>query len=331
MVALGRQVVASAVSLPGVESAGIVSVLPVSFNGNTDWIRFVGRPYHGEHNEVNQRDVSADYFRTLRAKLVRGRYFTDGDVASKTKVVIINQALVRRYFPAQDPIGQRFGDTSLSPNSIKEIVGIVDDIKEGQLDSEIWPAVYYPFDQSSDTSFSLVVRTSQDDPAVLPALRAAITRIDPAIGTARGAIMRERITDSPMAYLRRSSAWLIGGFAGVALLLGVVGLYGVVAYSVSQRTREIGIRLAMGAQRGSVYHLILGEAGRLTGIGILVGLVCAVAGATLMRTLLFGTPPWDIPTLAAVAAVLAMSALVASYIPARRAASVDPVEALRAE
>ena len=192
VVALARQVVGSAASLPGVESAGIVSVLPVSFNGNTDWIRFVGRPYQGEHNEVNQRDVSPDYFRTLRAKLVRGRYFTDGDVASKTRVVIINQALVRRYFPGQDPIGQRFGDTSLSPNSIKEIVGIVDDIKEGQLDSEIWPAVYYPFDQSPDTSFSLVVRSSQDDPAVLPALRAAINRIDPAIGTARGAIMREK-------------------------------------------------------------------------------------------------------------------------------------------
>jgi ABC-type antimicrobial peptide transport system permease subunit len=143
--------------------------------------------------------------------------------------------------------------------------------------------------------------------------------------------MSDRITDSPIAYLRRSSAWLIGGFAAVALLLGAVGLYGVVAYSVSHRTREIGIRLAMGAQRGSVYHLILREAARVTTIGILLGLVCAVAGATLMRNVLFGTPPWDMPTLAAVAAVLGMSALLASYIPARRAASVDPVEALRAD
>jgi predicted permease len=331
VVALGRQIVSRAAGLPGVESAGIASVLPVSFNGNTDWIRFVGRPYNGEHNEVNQRDVSPEYFRALRAKLMRGRFFTDADAASKTRVVIINRTLARRYFPNEDPIGKHFGDTSLSTNSIKEIVGVVDDIKEGALDSEIWPAVYYPFEQDPDTSFSIVVRSSQTDPSVLSTLQAEIHRIDPDIGTARGATMSDRITDSPIAYLRRSSAWLIGGFAAVALLLGAIGLYGVVAYSVSQRTREIGIRLAMGAQRGSVHHLILREAARVTTIGILLGLVCAVAGATLMRNLLFSTPPWDMPTLAAVAAVLGLSALLASYIPARRAASVDPVEALRAE
>ena len=143
--------------------------------------------------------------------------------------------------------------------------------------------------------------------------------------------MSDRITDSPVAYLRRSSAWLLGGFAALALLLGIVGLYGVIAYTVSQRRREIGVRLALGAQRGSVYQLVLGEAGRLTAIGIAVGLACSIAGAMLMRNLLFGTPPWDALTLAAVAAILGLSALVASYIPARRAAAVDPVEALRSE
>jgi macrolide transport system ATP-binding/permease protein len=331
VVALGKQIVGRIASLPGVESAGIASVLPVSFNGNTDWIRFVGRAYNGEHNEVNQRDVSPLYFKTLRASLVRGRYFTEADGASKPRVVIINQSLARHYFPGEDPIGRKIGDTSLSPASIKEIVGIVADIREGQLDSEIWPAVYYPFNQSPDTSFSLVVRTSQTERSVLPTLGAAIAHIDPDIGTIREATMSDRITDSPMAYLRRSSAWLLGGFAALALLLGIVGLYGVIAYTVSQRTREIGVRLALGAQRGSVCQLVLGEAGRLAGVGIAVGLVCSVAGATLMRNLLFGTPPWDVPTLAAVAAVLGISALLASYIPARRAAAVDPVDALRAE
>ena len=331
IVALGKQITERIAALPGVESVGLASLIPVSFNGNTDWIRFVGRPYNGEHNEVNQRDVSAGYLQTIGAALVAGRYFAESDDATKPRVVIINQALARRYFPGEDPIGKKFGGITLAPESIKEIVGVVADVREGQLDSEIWPAVYYPFNQSSDSSFTLVVRTTQSERAVLPMLAAAITRLDPDIGTIREATMADRITDSPVAYLRRSSAWLLGGFAGVALLLGIVGLYGVIAYTVSQRRREIGVRLALGAPRGSVYQLVLGEAGRLAAIGISLGLVCSVAGATLMRTLLFGTPPWDVPTLAAVAVVLGLSALLAAYVPARRAASVDPVEALRAE
>ena len=143
--------------------------------------------------------------------------------------------------------------------------------------------------------------------------------------------MREMIEDSPSAYLHRSSAWLVGAFGAVALLLGAIGLYGVVAYSVSQRTREIGVRMALGAQRGTVYQLILKEAGRLTTIGLVAGLLCALGAAKLMRKLLFGVESWDVPTLAAVAFVLAVAALLASYIPARRAASVNPVDALRIE
>ena len=143
--------------------------------------------------------------------------------------------------------------------------------------------------------------------------------------------MTERIRNSPSAYMHRSSAWLVGGFAVLALLLGVVGLYGVIAYSVSQRTREIGVRMALGAQRSSVYELVLKEAGWLTGIGIIAGLVCSVATTTLMRSLLFGVHAWDVSTLLAVAAMLALAALLASYIPAHRAASVNPVDALRAE
>ena len=143
--------------------------------------------------------------------------------------------------------------------------------------------------------------------------------------------MSQRINESPTAYVHRSSAYLVGGFAVLALLLGVVGLYGVIAYSVSQRTREIGVRMALGAQRKSVYQLIMREAVWLTGIGIAAGLVCAVGVATLIRSLLFGVRSWDVDTLASVSAVLAISALLASYIPARRAAQVDPMVALRYE
>ncbi len=328
---MGRKIVDRIASLPGVQSVGTSSVLPVSFNGNTEWIRFVGRPYGGEHNEVNERDTSPAFFSTLKAKLLRGRYFTDTDDVSKPLVVIINKTLAEKYFPGEDPIGKKIGDTELTPKSIKEIVGVVDDVKDGSLDSQIWPAVYYPFNQSPDTEFSLVARTSQDEASLLPTMVAAIRELDPGIGTMDEATMTGRISNSPTAYLHRSSAWLVGGFAFLALVLGVVGLYGVIAYSVSRRTREIGVRMALGAQRGAVYQLIMKEAAWLIGIGIGTGLVSSVAAATLIRGLLFGVRSWDAETLATVAVLLAVSALMATYIPARKAAQVDPSVALRYE
>ena len=330
-IVVGRQLIERVSNLPGVESAGITSLLPISYNGNTTWIRFVGRPYNGEHNEVNQRDVSSALLSTLHARLLRGRFFTDTEDTSKPRVVLINETLAKQYFPGQDPIGQKIGDTDLSPTSIAEIIGVVEDVKDGSLDSEIWPAVYYPFNQSPDTYFYLVVRTTQSEALMLPTLEKAIREIDPGIGTMNPTTMVGRINNSSSAIIHRSSAWLLGGFAGVALLLGVVGLYGVIAYSVSRRTREIGVRMALGAQRKSVYQLIMKEAIWLTGFGIAIGLVCAIGGATLMRGLLFHVQSWDVATLVSVAVVLATFALLASFVPARRAAQVDPMVALRYE
>ena len=329
--ALDRQVVEQVKNLPGVTSVGLAGTLPLSFNGNTTWIRFVGRAYNGEHNEVNERPVSSDFFRTLQAKLLRGRTFADSEDLSKPKVVVINQTLAKKYFPGEDPIGQRLGDTGLSPESISEIIGIVDDIREGPLDSELWPAIYEPINQHPDSEFSVIVRTAQTEEALIPTVSDRIRSIDSRINVSGQTTMTERINNAPTVYLRRSSTWLVAGFAVVALLLGVVGLYGVIAYSVSQRTREIGVRIALGAQRSTVYRLILKEAGALALAGIVIGMGCAIGTATLMRKLLFGTPPWDITTLVVVAAVLGVSALLASFLPARRAASVDPMTALRAE
>lgn len=330
-VAVVRRIVDRVSHLPGVTAAGITNRLPVSFNGNTTWIRIVGHPYNGEHNEVNERDVSAAYFSTIKAKLQRGRYFTDADDSTKPHVMLINQTLARQFFPNEDPIGKKIGNTDLAPKSVYEIVGVVEDVKDGSLDSAIWPAVYYPFNQSPDTYFSLVVRTSQAEGSLLSSIVAAIHEVDPGIGTMNEMTMARKINDSPSAYMHRSSAWLVGGFAVTALLLGVVGLYGVIAYSVSRRTREIGVRMALGAQRSSVYQLILKEAAWLTSVGIAAGLVCSVGVATLIRGLLFGVSSWDISTLAAVALVLGVSALMATYIPAHRAAQVDPSVALRYE
>jgi len=330
-IALGKDVVRQVKAIPGIEAAAITTVLPVSYNGNTDWIRFVGKPYDGKHIEVNERDVSADYFRTIGAKLVRGRYFTDAEDESRPKVVIINQTLANKYFPGEDPVGQQIGDTSLTPASLKTIIGVVADIKEGTLDTEIWPAEYHPFNQDPNTYFAVIVRTSQTPGSVLTALGPAVHQIRSDVGTFGEVTMMERINRSMTAYLHRSSAWLVGGFALTALLLGVVGLYGVIAHSVSQRTREIGVRMAMGAEVGTVYRMVLKEAGWLAALGIGVGAVASIASAVLARKLLFGVSSWDIPTLLVVAAVLAIAALVASFVPARRAASVNPMEALRSE
>jgi predicted permease len=330
-IALVREVVRRAEGLPGVDSVGIaVNGLPVGGNGNTTWFRVLGRPWHGEHNESPERDVSPGYFTTLGAKLLRGRYFTEGEDGSKPRVAVINQALAKQHFPGEDPLGKHLSYLSDPPVPI-EIVGIVEDIREGPLDAVIPPVLYIPFNQSTGNNLGVVVRTSQADASLLPPLADTIRQINPDIVIYAAETMSTRINDSQSAYLKRSSAWLVGGFAALALFLGVIGLYGVIAYSVSQRTREIGVRIALGAERGSVYELILGEAGRLIAIGIVTGLACSVAAATLLRGLLFGVRSWDVPTLASVAAVLGTSALLASYVPARRAASIDPVEALRTE
>jgi macrolide transport system ATP-binding/permease protein len=331
-VALGRQIISRIASLPGVQSVAITTrQLPVSFNGNTDWIRFVGRPYNGQHNEVNERDVSSAYFTTLQARLLRGRYFTDAEDASKPSVAIINQALARKYFPGGDPIGQKIGDTQLSPKSLKQIVGVVDDVREGPLDAEIWPTEYLPFNQTPETYIGIAVRTAQAPELVLPMLQTALHQIDPDVGTVNEMTMTERINDSQTSYLHRSVMWLVGGFAALALLLGVVGLYGVIAYSVSQRTREIGIRMALGAQRRDVMRHVVRQGGSLTGVGLVVGVIAALALTRFLTSLLYGVKPADPATFTAVSAILTAVALLASYIPARRATKVNPMVALRHE
>ena len=331
LLAIEKRITDSANTVPGVRSVGVTSMLPVDFNGNTTWVRIVGRPYHGEHNEVLERDISPSYIETLKASLLRGRMFTDVEDATKPGVAVINQAFANKYFPGEDPLGKTMGDNTLSASSICTIVGVVNDIHEGALDAEVWPAIYYPFNQHSDHFFTVIVRTSQPEATVLPTLISTIHKVNPNLGTADIATMQELIDGSPTAYIHRSAAWLIGGFSVLALFLGVAGLYGVVAYSVSQRTKEIGVRMALGAQRGSVYQLVMKQAGRLVASGAVVGLVASILCATSMRKLLFGVRAWDVPTLFGVAVLLGLAALVASFMPAHRAASVNPVDALRAE
>jgi predicted permease len=328
--ALQRDVMSSVAVLPGVESVGLARQLPVSNNGNTIWFRVIGQPFHGEHNDVPERQVSTGYFETVKARLVGGRFFAETDDASRPPVVIVNSAMQRRYFGGEDPLGQRI--IYLFDNAKPmEIIGVVDDIKEGALDTQTPPVIYVPFNQAPRTDFVVIARTAQAEQSLPPAMAAVIRQIDPGIVTSGGSTMSERINNAQSTYLHRSSAWLVGGFAGTALLLGVVGLYGMMAYSVNQRRREIGIRMALGAQRDTVYKLVLKEAAQVTAIGAVAGLLLSIAAAAMIRKMLFGIPPWDALTLASVTTLLAIASLLASYIPLRRAASVSPVEVLRAD
>jgi predicted permease len=331
VIAMAREVVARVSALPGVKTVGLTEGLPIGFGDTTIQFRVVGRPYRGQHDEVVVRGVNAEYFPALRTELVSGRYFAESEDETKPHVVVINETFARKYFSGVNPIGKELIYNWDSPQPHMLIVGVMKDIKEGQVDSVPRAAMYVPFYQRPEGWFSLVVRTTGPERSLLLEMTEAVHRIDPNIATYNAETMNDRIHDSPSSYLHRSSAWIVGGFAAIALVLSVVGLYGVIAYSVSQRTREIGVRMALGAQRGSVYRLVLGEAGWLAVVGIVAGLGLSIGAAVLMRKLLFGVQAWDVPTLIGVAAVLGAAALFASYIPARRAAAVNPVEALRAE
>jgi macrolide transport system ATP-binding/permease protein len=329
-VALYREILRRVSSLPGVESSGISSMVPVQCNCPVDWITVPGRTFHGEHNTVNERHVSANYLTALKATLVRGRFFTDTEDASKPEVVI-NQALAQKYFPGENPIGQRIADYEGGRPSEREIVGVVADVREGPLDSDIWPAEYLPINKTQDPYFSLTVRTKQDAGAILPLLVSTLHQIDPGLGAFHEMTMNEQIEDTQTALLHHFSAWLVGGFAAMALILGVVGLYGVVAYSVSRRTREIGVRMALGAERRNVVLLILRQAGKMVTMGVIVGLLASLGVSRLMASMLFGVNSYDPLTFVAVAVILAAVGLAACYVPARRASRVDPMVALRYE
>jgi macrolide transport system ATP-binding/permease protein len=328
-VALERRVMAEVGRMPGVKAVATAQLVPVSGGswGSTTF-EIVGRPSH-DTKEATTRVVSANYFSVIEARLLRGRYFAENEDGAKPLVTIVNETFAKKFFAGEDPLGKVIRFDASSPPI--EIVGVVEDIREGALDAVVVPALYTPMAQGPTTSFFVVARTARDPEGMLPELRTAVQGVDRGILTLDALSMGYRIHHSSAAYLHLSSAWLAGGFAAMALLLGVVGLYGVVAYSVSQRTREIGVRMALGAQKSSVYQLILKEAGVLVGVGIGAGLVCAVGAASLMGKMLYGTAPWDVGTLVGVVAVLGGAAMMASYLPARRAASVNPVEALRAE
>ncbi|MBS1821383.1 MAG: ABC transporter permease [Acidobacteria bacterium] len=333
-IALERKIRSQLAKLPGVESVGVAGEPAVGsgedFTHLFAHFRVEGRPYVGEGNEAVAQTVGVGYFETVQARLIAGRFFAETDDGSRPRIAIINQTMAHEEFGEESALGKRLL-YQYDPEHPVEIVGVVADLKDGPLDMKPTPAVYWPFDQATTAGFYVSLRVSQSAGDVLPSAAKALHQLDPALIVNDEETMADRISNSEAVYLHRAAAWIVGAFAGMALLLGTVGLYGVISYSVTQRRREIGVRLALGAQRSAIYRLVMREVVWLSVTGIACGLLCSFAATVLLRSLLFGVTRWDAGTFGAVMSVLLMSSLVASYLPALRAARIDPMEALRAE
>ncbi|CAA9231547.1 MAG: Acidobacterial duplicated orphan permease (function unknown) [uncultured Chthoniobacterales bacterium] len=319
-------------SLPGVQSASTIFPLPLSGSSVSASFENPERPVpKGQEPDCPARIAQADYFRTVGVPLVRGRLFDANDQPNSKPVMLVNQRFAETFFPGQDVIGK-----SLKPGwssgkdepAMREIVGVVGNVKHRSLRAEFTPEMYMPATQLPVGAAALVIRTSVSDPAALTnAVRAELARTDASVP-----LTRVRPFDY---YVGRSlarprfNALLLSIFAGVALLLTAIGIYGVMAYSVAQRRQEIGIRMALGAQKLDVLRLVVGGGMKLTAAGVAIGLAAAFALTRLLETLLFGVKPFDALTISSVAFLLCLIALVACWVPARRAAGVNPLVALR--
>ncbi|HKS08889.1 MAG TPA: ABC transporter permease [Pyrinomonadaceae bacterium] len=326
-----QQLIEKVKAVPGVQAAGAVLSLPLradNFNLGRG-VLLEGRPAVPEAaTNAAHLTVTPDYFRTLNIPLKQGRMFTDYDNAQSTKVVIVNETMARQQWPGESPIGKRFSiwrDEKFS----REVVGVVGDTKSS-LDKEGEQQMYVPYAQDAGWgSLSFVVRTNGEPTAVAGAVREAISSVDKGVATYNLKTMNDVIATS--AAPRRVPMLLLSSFAGVAMLLAMIGIYGITSYYVTQRTREIGVRMALGAQIADVLKLVLRRAMLLAVIGVVVGVAGSIAVTRYLETLLFGVKPIDTVTFVAVAFGLVFVALIASLIPARRATKVDPLTALRYE
>ncbi|MGC2698533.1 MAG: ABC transporter permease [Candidatus Angelobacter sp.] len=318
--------------LPGVRSASAVSYLP--FNGlaaGTD-VQFGGRPptKPGEELVASIRTVLPEYFRTMGIPLKRGRDFTAADnVATTPHRFIVNETFARRYLPGEEPIGKQISVSMDKENPFGEIVGVVGDVKEGTLDQEPFPTVYYIHSHLDYGQMVFVLRAGNDPLALAGPARKVIQQMDSELPVSQMRTMEAVISQT---FSRQQfSTVLLGGFSLASLLLAAIGIYGLLTYSVTQRTREIGVRIALGAEPGSIVRMVVASGTRMVITGAAAGLAAALALSGLMKSLLFGIGPRDPLTFIAVPAVLVAVALVAAYVPARRAARVSPMEALRTE
>jgi putative ABC transport system permease protein len=334
------QVIERIEALPGVESASLARVVPMSGGGRTSSFIIQGQQAPDNVNgsegtgppdnqyTVNTNVVALKYFSTMGIPLLQGRDFSAQDSEKAPPATIINQAFARRYFPEENPIGKRMSFRG-ADGPWSEIVGVVHDSKYRTLGENPRPSVYLPLAQNHETGMTLHVRTAGTPLSIAGSVRHVVQALDANLAVTNLKTLSGVVADSLFA--ARMGAVLLMVFGSLALVLAAIGLYGVMSYAVSRRTREIGIRMALGAGKGNVLRLVLKEGLTLVGGGVATGLIVAVAATRLLTSFLFGVSPLDTATFAAIPILLGLVALVASYLPARRAAKVDPIIALRYE
>ena len=321
-------------AIAGVQSVGLTSDLPYTANGNTMALSIESQQTNaGLGQDALFRLVSREYLQTIGTRLKEGRFFNERDRSDAPPAVIVNETLARQFWPNRSALGQRI-DTGTGDGQIRwmTIVGVVVDIRERGPDLALKPAVYVPFMQTEIGFFQpseIAVLTTRDPLGLTKELQQAVWAVDSEQPVTSIRTMDE-IVDDELAS-RAQVLRLLGAFAGLALLLASLGIYGVLSYVVSQPTREIGLRMAIGASQWDIVRAMLGYSARITGTGLAIGIVAAIGATRLLATLLFGISPLDPLTFTAVSVVLAAVAFAASFVPTRRAASLDPMLALREE
>jgi putative ABC transport system permease protein len=325
-----QQLSARVETIPGVSKSGFISIVPFSSNYTSSAFQIVGQPPFpkGEEPYVERRIVTPGYFEAIGTALRQGRLLTAQDDAKSSRVVLINEAFARKYFQGQQPIGQRL-DMGGNAKEIKEIVGVVADVKNDDVDEAAEPAAYEPHSQTPNRTMNLILRGANDPTQLVAAVRSEARVLDPNLPVSNVKTLNQMIDEriSP----KRLMTYILAIFALCALVLASVGIYGVMSYAVTQRTQEIGIRMALGARAVDVLRLVVSNGMSLALVGVAIGLAGAFALTRLLANLLFHVKPTDTLTFAGVAGSLVIVALTACYIPARRATRVDPLVALRDE
>jgi putative ABC transport system permease protein len=328
-----KKLLARVSTLPGVNAAAAAWWVPLSGSEITFNFDLEERPLpKGQQPLAQVNAVTADYFNTVRVPLLRGRAFTDRDNKTAPPVAIVSESFAKKFFPAEDPIGKRItpnGSVDPGDPPVREIVGVVGDMHLISLRLSPKPQIYLPHQQFGVGGMSIFVGSQMSESSLMSTLSRAVNEIDKDVPVYRMRTLPDYLSQSIAQ--PRLNAMLVGLFALIALLLAAAGIFGVMSYSVTQRTQEIGIRLALGAQRYDVLRLVIGQGMRFVGVGLLLGLIGVFASTRLLQSLLFGVGATDLPTLFTVAAILSGVALIACLVPALRASRVDPVIALRAQ